>query len=88
MIIRTNSTFDKHFKKRIRNNQKLLKRFQERVGLFRSDPTDPLLKNHQLTGAMKNYRAFSITGDYRVVYERVSKDEVIFKDVGTHNQVY
>ena len=56
--------------------------------IFIQDPKHQVLKDHQLTGIKKHQRAFWITGDYRVVYERVSKNEVILVDVGTHNQVY
>lgn len=51
------------------------------------DPSNPLLEDHRLTGDKKEYRAFSITGDYRVVYKKFD-DTVVLYDVGTHNQVY
>lgn len=46
------------------------------------------LKNHPLKGKKKDYKAFSITGDYRITYKLISKSKVIFVDIGTHNQVY
>jgi mRNA-degrading endonuclease YafQ of YafQ-DinJ toxin-antitoxin module len=45
------------------------------------------LYDHHLTGDLQGRRAFSITGDVRVVYIEF-KDKIIFLDVGTHNQVY
>jgi len=47
-----------------------------------------LLKDHPLTGKKQGLRAFSITGDVRIVYHFVSDDFVEFLDIGSHNQVY
>lgn len=54
---------------------------------FFQNPSSPLLQDHSLAGDLEGYRAFSVTGDYRVVY---FKEEVTFHlyDIGTHNQVY
>ena len=88
MKILTHKTFDKHFRKRILSNPKLVTRFEERVAIFTEDPQNPLLKDHPLTGSQTGHRAFWITGDIRVVYEPVDEDTVNFLDIGTHNQVY
>lgn len=79
--------FIKHFRKRIEPNPNLFKRFEERVQIFLSNPNDPILKDHQLKGDKANFRAFSITGDIRVVYHK-GEDYIYFIDIGTHNQVY
>lgn len=88
MIIKRNKYFKKVFKARIKNNPKLVKKTKERVVLFMKNPKDPILKDHQLTGSQKENRAFWITGDIRIVYYPISKNEVLFLDIGTHNQVY
>ncbi len=82
------TTFLKHYKKRILPHKNLDKKFQQRRSLFLIDPTNPLLKDHQLAGDKKHYRAFSITGDIRVVYKKEDERTVRFYDIGTHNQVY
>lgn len=79
--------FKKAYQKRIQKNKKLIKKFDERYDTFSSNPSNPILKDHVLTGKMAGYRAFSITGDVRVVYY-IFEDIVYFVDVGTHNQVY
>lgn len=61
--------------------------FQVRLALFIENPNDPVLKDHKLTGKRSTYRAFSMTGDIRVVY-RIVDNELWLYDVGTHNQVY
>ena len=88
MIIQKNKNFKKAFKTRIKNNSKLVKKAKERVSLFVKNPRNPILKDHQLTGDKKEFRAFWITGDIRIIYFLVSKNEVLFIDIGTHNQVY
>jgi addiction module RelE/StbE family toxin len=69
-------------------DKKLQKKFKERLVLFFNNPNDPLLKNHPLKGDLVGFRAFSITGDVRVIYKVISQKEVRFTDIGTHNQVY
>lgn len=71
MNVHYHKNFLKSYSKRIIRNLNLDKRF----------------KDHALTGSIKGYRAFSVTGDVRVVYERVD-DGVLLHDIGTHNQVY
>ena len=80
--------FVKNYKKRIAINPKLVSKTEERISLFKTDPKNSVLKDHGLTGAKKGLRAFSITGDVRIVYLPVSDGEVTFLDIGSHNQVY
>ena len=88
MKIKLYQGFKKSYKKRIIPNSKLIFQTDKRINLFKSDPKNSLLKDHGLTGAKKGLRAFSITGDIRIVYLPVSDMEVIFIDIGSHNQVY
>ena len=85
-IVRHNN-FRKNFKKRISNNPKLIKRFEQRLKMFLADKNDPLLKDHKLIGTKRDYRAFSVTGDIRLVY-RIVGNSIELYDIGTHNQVY
>ena len=80
--------FDKHFKIRVKNNQKLSDVFNTRLELCATNPQNPLLKDHALIGEKKDLRAFSITGDIRVVFKKISDDEIVLVDIGSHNQVY
>lgn len=88
MTIELHPNFKKSYKKRITNNPQLVKRTEERLTLFKSDPTNPILKEHQLTGTKSAFRAFSVAGDIRIIYLPVSEDHVILLDIGSHNQVY
>lgn len=87
MIIFRHKNFRKHFKSRILQNKKLVARFQERLEQFIENPQNPILKDHQLTGDMKEYRAFSVAGDVRVCY-KIYGITIELYDIGSHNQVY
>ena len=63
------------------------RKFKERLKLFIEDKSNSVLKDHSLKGRKSKYRAFSITGDIRVVYENISRG-ILLHDIGTHNQVY
>lgn len=82
------SQFVKSYRKRIVKDAKLIRKVTERLDLFRADFTNPLLKDHALTGKKSHLRAFWVTGDIRIVYLPISTDEVILVDIGSHNQVY
>ena len=88
MIVRTDPKFDKHYIMRIASNKKLDKQFQVRIRLLSSDPKHPLLKLHKLSGNLENLYSFSITGDIRVLFEKISDNEIMLRDIGSHNQVY
>ena len=88
MKVELHPAFKKYYKKRISNNPKLVAKTASRLKLFRENPANPILNDHPLKGSKNNFRSFSVTGDIRIVYMRVSKNHVILLDIGTHNQVY
>lgn len=85
---------------KIKYHRKFQKRFEklppsmkvkvlEAVDKFIKNPLDKTLKNHPLKGRLIGKRAFSVTGDMRVIFEEYDGYLlVIMLDVGTHNQVY
>lgn len=87
MNINYHKNFIKQFKLRIEPNPKLDKKLHQRLNLFVSDRTNPLLKDHQLSGDKSEYRAFSVTGDIRVIYKQ-SGNGIMLYAIGSHNQVY
>ena len=88
MKIYLDSTYIKHHQKRILPNTNLSRKTTERIKLFKEDSRHSLLKDHALAGSRFGHRGFWITGDIRIIYERVSENEVLFLDIGSHNQVY
>jgi len=87
MKIEYHRQFKKNYRKRIACSNSLERRFKERFSLFLKDPSNPILADHTLRGVRGNLRAFSITGDIRLVYS-VQDETVVLFDIGTHNQVY
>lgn len=86
MRVEYHKSFTKKFRKL---NRKTQDKVTDVVNIFRHDPHDPSLRNHALKGSMLGKRAFSVTGDLRVVFEEIDDYVlVIMLDVGTHNQVY
>ncbi len=87
MQIKYHREFTKNYKKRIALNPKLVNQFRKQLEKFIQDFNNPILKDHKLIGEKSEYRAFSITGDVRVVYKIVD-NEIWLYDIGSHNQVY
>lgn len=85
--VRRNSNFEKHFRKRIAPNKKLVEQFEKRLALFVAGERGYPLYDHPLAGLLTGKRSFSINADVRVIYEESGK-AIIFLDIGTHNQVY
>lgn len=87
MTIKYHREFSKNYKKRIALNSKLEFIFQNQLTKFVQNPKDPILRDHKLVGKKHEFRAFSVTGNIRVVYKIVG-EEIWLYDVGSHNQVY
>lgn len=79
--------FKRAYKKRIAHSSKLQLRVKERITLFQTNPHSPLLNDHPLKGNKVGYRAFSVTGDIRIIYF-MERGIAYLVDIGSHNQVY
>lgn len=80
----------KKFKKQYQKLPKLVRgKTDFALKKFIKNPFDPTLKNHPLKGHLKPKRAFSVTGNIRVVFEEYDNYAVILMlDVGNHPRVY
>jgi mRNA-degrading endonuclease YafQ of YafQ-DinJ toxin-antitoxin module len=79
--------FRRHYRQRIVSDQDLLEQFDKRLALFKRGQLGAPLNDHPLKHPMKGLRAFSVTDDIRVIYKETGK-VFIFKDIGSHSQVY
>lgn len=79
--------FIKIFKKRFSHLPNIQEKFNERTRLFAQNPQNPILEDHALSGKLEGHKAFSVTGNIRVVYYEF-ENIAYFVDIGTHNQVY
>lgn len=57
---------------------------KEKIALFSKDPAHPFLKTHKLHGIFKNNWSFSVNYRYRIVFQYLSKNEVVLLAVGDH----
>jgi addiction module RelE/StbE family toxin len=89
MEVSFSNSFKKAFVKRIKSNE-TKSEFWLRLDLFITDPFDPKLKTHKLSGKLKNLWSFSIENDVRVVYffTEDKPKKAVFVDLGSHNEVY
>lgn len=66
--------------------------FRNRLKLFLTDPLNPLLNNHKLTGQFSGCRSINVTGDWRAIYKEQllpnEENTVIFLMLGTHSELY
>ncbi len=62
------------------------KAFLERESLFWDNPFCPLLETHKLHGKYKDYWAFTVVDQYRVMFKFLEgKHDVGFINIGTHD---
>ncbi len=82
-------TFSQKFKKQFKRlDSKTKVRFNERMSIFLNDQYDQILNNHKLHGEFADLRSINITSDIRVVYKKISKDEILLYQIGTHSELY
>lgn len=85
MTIRYLPKFKQQYKKL---PKKIQEQFDEKIALFATDPTLPVLKVHPLKGKFKGYWSMNVNGDVRALYIMDGETIVIFALIGTHSQLY
>lgn len=88
MKITWDKGFKRIYKKKVKNDDELKKRFWDIMELFSKNPFSPKLRTHKLTGKLEGLWAFSIAYDCRVIFTFLNEDEVLLIDIGTHDEVY
>ncbi len=87
-----NIVFSVSFKRSLRSffrkHPELRETFENKAKLFAENPFHPSLKTHNLGGTLDGMRSFSITHDYRVIFEFMPDGSALFSHVGTHDEVY
>lgn len=85
--------FPERYIKRVRQFLKkhptLRNQYQKTLELLELNPQHPSLRLHALEGRLKGVSSVSINMRYRILLEVIiKKNEIIFVDVGSHDQVY
>jgi addiction module RelE/StbE family toxin len=79
----------KQFSKKVEKLPKPIKlALIARLRIFMTDPKNSVLNNHALTGSKKHFSSINITGDYRVIYEKLTDDALRLTDIDTHSNLY
>lgn len=81
MIIRPTSKFRKSYKKL---PSRVKEAALEKEKIFRQNPFDSRLDTHKLHGRYKDYWAFTVIGQYRIMLAFAGKDIIDFINIGTH----
>ncbi|MCX6753519.1 MAG: type II toxin-antitoxin system mRNA interferase toxin, RelE/StbE family [Candidatus Nomurabacteria bacterium] len=81
MIIHTTSKFRKAYKKM---PEIVKNKAEEKERIFIKNPFDKRLDTHKLHGKYRDYQAFTVVGQYRIMFIFVNSDTVDFLNIGTH----
>jgi addiction module RelE/StbE family toxin len=57
---------------------------EEKEKIFKNNPFDSRLDTHKLHGKYKEYWAFTIMGQYRILFVFSNNEIVDFINIGTH----
>lgn len=66
-------------------DSRIKKRCLVKIDSFLEDPYSPPLKTHKLSGKLKEFWAFSIEYNLRILFRFKNDKEVEFIDIGTHS---
>ena len=88
MEIAFSAPFKRAFKRRVEGRSELETKFWQRVEFFLSNPRDPRLRTHKLSGTLREMWSFTVEHDCRVVFFFAEADRAVFVDIGNHDEVY
>lgn len=81
--------FKRAYKRFIRKHPDLELRVDEVFQQLESDPFEPSLRLHALTGRFKGLQAVSINYAYRIVLcVEIVDREIVLHNIGSHDEVY
>lgn len=83
------SSYEKRAQKFFKKHPELIPIYNKVLILLANNPYHPSLRLHKLKGNLRDIHSVSINLQYRILLEFLIKDgEIIFLDIGTHDQVY
>ena len=93
MILTTDSSFKRSFKRLTRKNSQLQDKILDILELLSKDPFTPSLKSHKLSGKLDGLWSCSVAYDCRVIFAfrkdtTTEEDLIVLIDIGTHDEVY
>jgi len=82
------SGFEKKLEGYIKKHPEKAERIRNRLEEFEKDPFATTLKNHKLSGKLKELRAIVVDYDCRIVFQFIGKSKALLVSIGTHEEVY
>lgn len=80
--------FIRSLKKLSRKQPEAIPSLIEKILLFNNHINHPSLKLHKLSGNLKEHWAFSIDYDLRIIFRYTPDRNILFIDIGSHDEVY
>lgn len=85
----TTASFDRRARKFLARHPDLRPRLGETLEKLRTDPFEPGLRLHPLTGKFQGMQAVSLTYSYRITLTlQITEHEILLLDIGSHDEVY
>lgn len=79
-------TYSPRFLRQLKKlNKPLQDEVVEKIELFKDVTNHKQLKVHSLHGKFQTYHSFSVNYAYRIIFDYVSKNEVVLLKVGDHD---
>jgi mRNA interferase YafQ len=93
MILTTDPSFKRSFKRLTRENPQLQEKILEILELLSKDPFIPSLKSHKLAGKLDGLWSCSVAYDCRIIFAfrkdtTTEEDLIVLVDIGSHDEVY
>jgi mRNA interferase YafQ len=93
MILTTDPSFKRSFKRLTRKNPQLQDKILEVLELLSIDPFVPSLKSHKLAGKLDGLWSCSVAYDCRIIFALRTDTTngeilIVLVDIGSHDEVY
>ncbi len=88
ITVKFSKAFERSYKKLVKRNPDKAIVILEKILTFQNSPIHPSLSTHNLSGSLKGFYSFSVEMDIRIVFTHFAENEIIFEDIGSHDEVY
>jgi mRNA interferase YafQ len=93
MILKTDPSFKRSFKRLTKKNPQLQDKILEVLELLSHDPFTPSLKSHKLGGKLEGLWYCSVAYDCRIIFAfridiPMGEELIALVDIGSHDEVY
>ena len=83
-----NKRFEKSLKRFLKKHPEKESIIAEKLLLFAKEHFAPELRNHKLSGKLKDLRSIDIEPDCRVVFKYINKKTAMLINIGSHESLF